>query len=682
MINRRKASQYQRGATVAQGAAAVVQNKQKQARAFASPAVSAPAQFYRIASASAVSDKLRLDSQGIRKDDKYSYAYENRRVEYDQEQEGFSGVAVEATTGKGRPYNLGGMPSLKISENDQLAIHNNDDQPREFFATNAKFVESNQKLEHTQSAVRLGKSGGDLKLTEEGEALHRLIPLKAGEDEENLPPLQKLMSSYCNKVLQELIGSSHRVAVLSLKRGIDMREEVEVPMRVPDSDPLWLRDYVSKEENNRVPSENLGEHYKDFFLEEEKTKQEAVDNYALLDQEKLDERTQDTGTNAYAKPEVGEGYMTSSVFDRKYIELSMQGIPTDSYQEVLEELNGYDEQLDIAHQNMSTEAKTLLPSWSYHFATVMATDGDDNVTLENYNRPVERENIIRDIFHELFKEFEEFRDFVKENLTEISFGKEHYESMITRANREIPEAEDLLRISLKEKLNKAAQTVEQTLRSDGEKMREMFFFHMYGPGEQSIHNTFKPFGFNPQTVRVRRSFDLIKSELYSELLPGINLAIDILNKEWDTPIGIQCIGKNYSNILLSEIAKLRFGTQKAQTLKEILAIKTSMGEMLPLLYNLEHPELLDWVNKAILHFVPFEQAPVITNFQDALKVLEQLYKMNKDDTFLFREKKMKKAYPDIILSDYSRCSVEKQNDMHTLWKVIRLVNVELKKIKH
>lgn len=682
MINRRKTGQYKRVAAANQGPAAVVQNNQKPAQAFSSPVVSAPAQFYRIASPSAVSDKLRLDSQSIHKDDNYSYAYENKRVEYDQQEGGFSGVAVEAMTGKARPYKLEGMPSLKISENDQLAIHANGDQPREFFATNAKFAESNQKLEQTQSAVRLGKSGGDLKLTDEGEALHRLIPLKAGEDAENLQPLESLMSSYCNKVLQELIGSSHRVAVLSLKRGINLREEVEVPMRVPDSDPLWLRDYVSKEEDKREPSGNLGGHYKDFFLEEEQTKQKAVDDYALLDEITLDERTQDTGTNVYAKPEVGEGYMTSSVFDNNYISSSMKGIPSDDYEEVLAELNGYDERLDIAHQQMSTEAKTLLPSWSYHFASVMATDGDDNVTLENYNRPVERENIIRDIFHELFKEFEDFRNFVKENLTEIAFGKNHYESMISRANKEIPEAEDLIRINLKEKLDKAAQTVERTLRSDGEKMRQMFFFHMYGPGEQSIHNTFKPFGFNPQTVRVRRSFDLMKSELYSDLQQGILATIEILNKPWETDTGLKFIENWYSKLLLSKIDKWRSGARNAQTLKDILAVKASMKEKLPLLYNLEHPELLDCVSSAILDFVPFGQNPVITNCQDALNVLEKLYKMNKDDTFLFREKKMKKAYPDIILLDYSRCSAEKQKDIATLWQLLKLVNIQLKKIRN
>ncbi|MCP3061297.1 hypothetical protein LXT21_21175 [Myxococcus sp. K38C18041901] len=83
-----------------------------------------------------------------------------------------------------------------------------------------------------------------------------------------------------------------------------------------------------------------------FATGQRQARAEATDRYLQHDTEQLSARSRRVGVNASARPEVGESYAIVGTRER-----------TD------------DERL-----------------WSFHFAAVIARDGEDSLTLENYNR--------------------------------------------------------------------------------------------------------------------------------------------------------------------------------------------------------------------------------------------------------------------------------------------------------
>ena len=142
-----------------------------------------------------------------------------------------------------------------------------------------------------------------------------------------------------------------------------------------------------------------------------------------------------------------------------FLNVMNDGIPANEYFEVVQELQNHNPMLDIAEQDMSDQAKSLIDSWSYHFATVVGKDGGDMVTLENYNRGVENENNIRDIFHKLLTGFEEYNEEVQEMLSQgnvvkgkIRYNTQAYHKLIQWMANELPQIKDNLSLKAQKAL--------------------------------------------------------------------------------------------------------------------------------------------------------------------------------------------------------------------------------------
>jgi hypothetical protein len=155
--------------------------------------------------------------------------------------------------------------------------------------------------------------------------------------------------------------------------------------------------------------------------------------------------------------------------------------------------------------------RAMMDVWMVHYAGVVARDGGDSVTLENYNRTPENDWEVRRIFNNLFEDFADFRQHIADK-EEAALNL----NLDTRQAKDlIAEVHEVLRIAVEQgqvvdaKLRKAVQEAQASittgLRNDAELANSMIHFQMYGQGDQSFHSAFKGMTSNPTTYRTRGS---------------------------------------------------------------------------------------------------------------------------------------------------------------------------------
>lgn len=608
-------------------------------------------QRYRTNDAHAVSDGLELNSHHIRKDSEFSRSYRDTKLTYSSESGNFTGSETNANDNTITPVIKAGLPSLKISETDQMAIVNDGAQQREFFATQNLFDTSNQKLEAATAKVRLGKEGGNLQLIDNGPQLFRIVPQTQPVDNGNWVKLEELTTTYCNKVTDALIGSTARVSVLS--KAVPLQQESEVPMKLKHNDPTWLREYLSKPDDEKPEFDQLRPTYENYFREDNQRQEEAVEAHGNMDGNVRDQEAQKYGINEFALPEPGEAYMTTSMGSPENRNLMQQGVPRGEYYDLLQELQNLDPMLDIAEQDMSEKAKTLIDSWSYHFATVVARDGADTMTLENYNRGVENENHIRDIFHELFIGFEEFREEVQNKLEggqdvggNIRYGATHYHELVRWMATQLPVMKDNLTGNAKIALAEALESVNKGLNVSTGYQNKLLYFEMYGPGAQSLHSKFKGTGYNPNTVRVRESFTLDKENQIAKthlLLPRVIQHFKRYN--WSTDYANKFI-KDY---LINQLAN--FIGEKELALGNV-ADKTQLEQWRTGCRQYQYPEIKQVLHNIVNNFVPFNNPINPPTINALVLAIERVNELNTANTFTTFEKTLRKNFSDLGLQTY------------------------------
>lgn len=613
------------------------------------------AQLYRTHDAHAVSDGLELNSHTIRKDTEFSRSYQDSKMTFSSESGNFTGAKTNVNDGNITPILTSNLPNLKISETDQMAVVNDGAQQREFFATQQLFDQSNQKLEAAAAKVRLGKEGGNLQLVNDGPQLFRIVPLSQPIPQGNWTKLESLSSTYCNKVTDMLIGATARVGVLSkaIPQQQD-REETEVPMKQKHNDPLWLREFLAQPDQDKPQYDQLGPTYENYFREDNVRLEKAVEDRGDMDKNVLSHESQKYGVNEFALPEPGEAYMTSSMGSPEYREHASKGLPRAEYFGLLQELQDLDPALDIAEQDMSEKAKTLIDSWSYHFATVVARDGADTMTLENYNRGVENENHIRDIFHKLFIGFGEFREEVQQKLEggqeddgNIRYGVNHYHELIHWMATELPVMRDDLSQNAKTALQEALYSVETGLNVSTQYQNKQLYFEMYGSGDQSLHTKFKGTGYNPNTLRVRESFaEDKKAQVAKSALLLPRLKQHFMKYNWNTDIANKFIDK-YLYPRLCE-----YVLQKQQDLGNVTD-KIQLEQWRTDCREYQYPEVLDVMTNIVNNLVPFNNPihpPTIDALADALDRVVELNTANTTFTF---ESTLRENFRDLGLSSYN-----------------------------
>lgn len=612
------------------------------------------AQLYRTHDAHAVSDGLELNSHTIRKDTEFSRTYQDSKMTFSSESGNFTGAKTNVNDGNITPILTSNLPNLKISETDQMAVVNDGAQQREFFATQQLFDQSNQKLEAAAAKVRLGKEGGNLQLVNDGPQLFRIVPLSQPIPQGNWTKLESLSSTYCNKVTDMLIGATARVGVLSKAIPLQQdREETEVPMKQKHNDPLWLREFLAQPDQDKPQYDQLGPTYENYFREDNVRLEKAVEDRGDMDKNVLSHESQKYGVNEFALPEPGEAYMTSSMGSPEYREHASKGLPRAEYFGLLQELQGLDPALDIAEQGMSEKAKTLIDSWSYHFATVVARDGADTMTLENYNRGVENENHIRDIFHKLFIGFGEFREEVQQKLEggqeddgNIRYGVNHYHELIRWMATELPVMRDDLSQNAKTALQEALYSVETGLNVSTQYQNKQLYFEMYGSDDQSLHTKFKGTGYNPNTLRVRESFtEDKKAQIAKAALLMPRITNHFKKYHWNTEIAEKFI----AGFLYPEIKA--YVMQKQHELS-IVTDKIQLEQWRTDCRDYQFPVVLDTMTNIVNKLVPFN-LPIHPLTLDALvDAIDEVVELNKANTMFTRESSLRKKFSNLGLSTY------------------------------
>ena len=411
---------------------------------------------------------------------------------------------------QGGPVNSGGVPNLNVSTQGELAIENTTAEARNYFASPNALAASNTKLREVGSEVRLAPTGQTISVpTNPDPANYDATPKQL--DKVQVDPnidgngdLDNFFASYeCNNFVQNIIGSAERVAVLG--RGAN-QVEVDAPS---ENEPVnVIADYVSSTGPAHQHPQNLAND-----IQANQPGPNAQSDYNAMNKNDVDASL---GINAHALPEIGEGYVVKPLKDDIDQERLSQeqtankfhnvGGHNDEYLQALNDLNATNQLLDVKTQGLNAKAMSLKHLWIYHYAGVIAKDGGDTITLENYNRAQEKRWIISDAFNRLFLAQQDFRDFVWQSTTDLKaqdFARQRQLINNMQARGAL--------------LNGAFQGLYDTAHGIVEAhigpMRSMIHFKMYGSeAGQSFHEKWQPSTANQVTLRIRQSLDQTKNQ--------------------------------------------------------------------------------------------------------------------------------------------------------------------------
>lgn len=245
--------------------------------------------------------------------------------------------------------------TLRVSANRQMAIEDttlDTRQPKVFYATQAIITESNDRLQLLGSHFRLAGNPAQT-ITIGGNVLLRVLPSNV---QLNTIGLTMSCDEPCNQLVGSVIG--HNPARLQAPGDVDYETAralllVAQPPAVDNS----------SQANRATSMRNITVPYAALCL----APTPAFTN--LLQQGEL---------NQYANPEVGEGFLMTSLLAPAVgglVDLATQPFT-------------YEDHYHLAGGNPKVVHKDYM--WNSHWAGVVARDGTDVVTLENYAR--NREN--------------------------------------------------------------------------------------------------------------------------------------------------------------------------------------------------------------------------------------------------------------------------------------------------
>jgi hypothetical protein len=238
------------------------------------------------------------------------------------------------------------------------------------------------------------------------------------------------------------------------------------------------------------------------------------------------------GLNEEAAPEVGESF--STIAQRSPPAVDEHGVLSHevdvsrlSHAEAggvlrdLLRLRASAQQLGTLAADQYRRARGVVPFQEHH-AAVVARDGPDAVTFENYNRGAEQSALWGDLWDDLLAEFPRFDRNVKDEVRDVRDGIERAQrdpsldpfTKISRVGR-LKEAHiELLRQKF---LTVAAYTGLKIDTNLGEMPGERWFFAMYGPGGQSFHARWSGAVPNAVTVRTSGEVDAYRRRKTAEL---------------------------------------------------------------------------------------------------------------------------------------------------------------------
>jgi len=239
-------------------------------------------------------------------------------------------------------------------------------------------------------------------------------------------------------------------------------------------------------------------------------------------EERLDKisnkRAKHFGVNEGASPEVGEGYVISS----------NSPMPTNftvtQFNQALTRLN------DLNIPAKQKEHDALTNAWGYHYAGVVAKIGEDNITLENYNRGTSEGWELDKMYQELWTSSLDFRNYVLGILAQqrddavkmvetnkipgvAKYRVDWWNGIRQKWDQQWQTASDIEKVQ-KQATNDALEKIKKSEREGLTVMKsKLYHFKMYGGlAGQSFHEQWSPVTRDPVTLRIRNSTDLIRNE--------------------------------------------------------------------------------------------------------------------------------------------------------------------------
>jgi Domain of unknown function (DUF4157) len=374
------------------------------------------------------------------------------------------------------PVELGDV-SLLVADDVTMAIHDTEAEPKEFYATRRVVESSNVELEKVESSYRLDCETGNalyvgtntLKMVKPVNARQR-APSNGGLAPKDDPGFVGLMRHICIEMTSELVGNggqySYDLVLTDGKTGETYTRPIN-PSGRDDDTVNRLGGTLSTQ-----PSE-LDRGSVDTVLDRKDKLPDHAKPYGTLSgRGQLNQQAAAIGVNRGALPEVGEGY---AIFSQK-----SGSSPGSDWS-------------NMVRGKPSQRGST----WGYHFAGVVAKSrqGDDRITLENYNRGPEMQDALAPHLFGAFRQ--EVRALQKEN------PKATPDELVTLLISQSSTAYEMYTAGL-------AQAGE---------VDNLWFFRMYGTrAGQTFHDQQGSDGYvNPLTVRVRRPLEVQRTAKLREL---------------------------------------------------------------------------------------------------------------------------------------------------------------------
>ncbi|MGE3179441.1 MAG: hypothetical protein AB7O32_18360 [Vicinamibacterales bacterium] len=415
----------------------------------------------------------------------------------------------------GAPVPLPAQPAMNVSAGAELAIEATAgaSQATAFYGTAGAVATSNQLLQNAGSVVRLAASGQTITVPTNPDpgafdatpkTLNRVepaanIPNTHPSDMAGRPLLAAFGNSNCDDVVQQIIGKGKKGVVVGTGAH---RQEVPYESFEPTDQ---IGGFLAA---NRG-SQNVGA----LATAAAAPPAPGVDAAAQAGYQQETAHGEPhaaLGLNRHAAPEVGEAFLATSLAhantDRRGHTTFSTGAADDSdeYLAALAALATVGQHADIMQSAVTAAQKTLRAVWSNHYAGVVARDGADTVTMENYARSKERDWNILSTFNRLYANAAEFRAFVRTRTNALrSQNGDQLTDLIRAAQAESLQAGVAIHARRVE-LQAAVDAISPDVASLDS---SMLHFRMYGPGAgQSFHDQFKGTMANPLTTTLRSSF--------------------------------------------------------------------------------------------------------------------------------------------------------------------------------
>jgi len=481
---------------------------------------------------------------------------------------------------------LKNQPSLKVSENSNLAIEHSDDQPKAFYATVAIIEASNKRLKDIGSRIQFIQNTSrnfevpaDMNAPGNGltTEVSMVTPIKASHIAEG----EQLMdTNECNNVANRIVGgavivvgkesnntsemlekfdfgnSGTRIttALHNLNNGDDTGDlsnqfaltnnfimpdavaaNIQVrfqPLidknKVHNRNLKWLSlpnmpAYVINQVFNTYNTAAVLGDVNEYTIEEHIQTQAHLQGSENYEQDKVNKQQliQDLSINEYTTPEVGEAF--STVGSGKEIQILdnngvMSGVMDLSSLDTIQK--GYalmvmkqaGEQLNVLRVQYFNDLRDQA-HFQEHHAAVVAKDGSDSITFENYNRSVEKNFLFIKQWEALGEKFKFFADEIAQEIETIATDNTKnalikYIEIRTKKVRQLQGLNNDLGTLVK-------NTYIAFQKNSSSEYNDLWHFNMYGTDDgQSFHEKWAASHGNPVTVRTSANVDAEKVQRF------------------------------------------------------------------------------------------------------------------------------------------------------------------------